>query len=1517
MSWSSRSSLTADSSSCVEQVGKLGSGTPNDDEFTYSYTWTLEDTVLPGRYSGTVQNDGNLTKTYSFTVRALKVSSSIEDSKLVVTVSKVRPSPPVITVSLTPDLGQEPEVNVLGTRSAASHNADGLTNSYTWTSKENVRPGRHGITVNNGKNLELKPFHDVLALLTLKTDFGIYGEGTKLLCTFSYNSVTDNGVKWFFDEEEIVGGNDYVLDSGGDTFTLTIKNMKHSNLGDYMCKYGTQTATYTLNDDVMQATLGMANTHGILGGETKLLCTMKAGSVGDGVIQWKKDGNTITDNDKYDMTIVDEDSSMLTITKTVKDDLAEYSCVSVDQTASYTLSNTDVEALVIEEDTDKDHKLVITMSEVKPGKPTVVVILDGLQTEIEGVLSEATPNADPFTDSYTWTSTHKAVPGSYRYTVGNGGHMSSGEKPYSIRAILTLVGTYGILDGETTLECMLEYGTVGESVTVEWEGGLTNEDHDISSAQGDTFTLTITDTQPRHIVEHSCTYGGQMAKYRLTNDKIQALQWEPIVDEGTFKVVIYKIRPDNPTVVVTSSAGSITGSLHDRVDNDDGLTTSYIWSPNVDTFPGTYECSVDNGQNLSEKRPFDLPATLTLVGSHGALLGKTTLMCTLRTGSVNDGTQVVWERAGVPLNDGEMYTILPAEGDTFTLTIKNTQPADLKEYTCKYDSQSATYSLMNTVIQALEVSDSVSVDNVLTITVHKVKPYPPTVQVMINNQPQAGTLSNGALNGDGFTYFYTWTLEEKVVPATYSYKVTNGEDLSVTDQVVIPASLTLFGSYGLFGKETTLRGTFEAGTVSDNSVTWSTPFLNNLSGDGNFEVSEADGEEFTLKIKNTQPSDLLEYTCEYRQQKATYALTHTVMQALLWDITHSGSTLIITLSSVKPSPGTVKVKIQGENVMGTLSDPTINNDGFTKSQTWTSSANAKPGTYDCNVTNGNALTEIRSYTVPATLKLNGTHGVLGGKTRLICTVEYGTVTTNGGSVKWLKNGAEIQNGGDYEMLGPYGEQFILIILDTQPTHFVDYTCRYKEQTSKYTLMHTVIQALLLSTEVNATSLSITIHKIKPPSPILFVKLDNMNVSGDISNGVLNEDGFTHSYTWVSSGNLFPGTYDYTASNGQDLTETGTVNIPECDVTHYGIDCENECECNMENTVDCDSVDGSCTCKTGWDGRLCQSDVNEYESNQITIKLKISIDLAIDDKKLDAKSKLENIFTDFYSSRVTGFREVIIHAIRPGSVYVVHTVVKSNTETARSDLSTALRDLFDGTSQLYYDGELAVVEEVTLTTNDGVNTQTVQLAPEVDLCSVFTSLKSCDEGYECYVSEVGARCRLKSQNDNTDLIIGLSVGIPLLLIALFLAVLCASYQKRLNRRREHVRNTPHYEPRAEGVKTIPVKLDADENSNGSFGVEDYPFGNTAHYGDMRRVTHWPSRDRVFNPHNNFRIQRPRLYKDEGSTHFYFIFHENLLAWQISVLPNQGDKGEDKFSCDGEIVFIARVSFHNHRETHTGV
>ena len=52
----------------------------------------------------------------------------------------------------------------------------------------------------------------------------------------------------------------------------------------------------------------------------------------------------------------------------------------------------------------------------------------------------------------------------------------------------------------------------------------------------------------------------------------------------------------------------------------------------------------------------------------------------------------------------------------------------------------------------------------------------------------------------------------------------------------------------------------------------------------------------------------------------------------------------------------------------------------------------------------------------------------------------------------------------------------------------------------------------------------------------------------------------------------------------------------CEDMHYGHGCANLCTCNTTNTALCDNVDGSCTCKAGWEGNTCNDDINECEAS---------------------------------------------------------------------------------------------------------------------------------------------------------------------------------------------------------------------------------------------------------------------------------------------------------------------------------
>ena len=51
-------------------------------------------------------------------------------------------------------------------------------------------------------------------------------------------------------------------------------------------------------------------------------------------------------------------------------------------------------------------------------------------------------------------------------------------------------------------------------------------------------------------------------------------------------------------------------------------------------------------------------------------------------------------------------------------------------------------------------------------------------------------------------------------------------------------------------------------------------------------------------------------------------------------------------------------------------------------------------------------------------------------------------------------------------------------------------------------------------------------------------------------------------------------------------------VTECQDGYYGQDCSTSCSCTAANTASCDHVTGTCSCKAGWEGSTCSSDVNE-------------------------------------------------------------------------------------------------------------------------------------------------------------------------------------------------------------------------------------------------------------------------------------------------------------------------------------
>jgi hypothetical protein len=61
-------------------------------------------------------------------------------------------------------------------------------------------------------------------------------------------------------------------------------------------------------------------------------------------------------------------------------------------------------------------------------------------------------------------------------------------------------------------------------------------------------------------------------------------------------------------------------------------------------------------------------------------------------------------------------------------------------------------------------------------------------------------------------------------------------------------------------------------------------------------------------------------------------------------------------------------------------------------------------------------------------------------------------------------------------------------------------------------------------------------------------------------------------------------------------------ISVCEQGSYGQNCENVCACVPSNTASCNSVDGTCTCKAGWEGTTCNLNINECTRNTFTCPL---------------------------------------------------------------------------------------------------------------------------------------------------------------------------------------------------------------------------------------------------------------------------------------------------------------------------
>ncbi|XP_025082446.1 uncharacterized protein LOC112557056 isoform X3 [Pomacea canaliculata] len=76
------------------------------------------------------------------------------------------------------------------------------------------------------------------------------------------------------------------------------------------------------------------------------------------------------------------------------------------------------------------------------------------------------------------------------------------------------------------------------------------------------------------------------------------------------------------------------------------------------------------------------------------------------------------------------------------------------------------------------------------------------------------------------------------------------------------------------------------------------------------------------------------------------------------------------------------------------------------------------------------------------------------------------------------------------------------------------------------------------------------------------------------------------------------TFYCSCSAGYLLNKDGRT-CRECPDNTYGTNCANECTCNRQNTQSCNKTTGACTCKGGWTGSTCDTDVNECTAGSVT------------------------------------------------------------------------------------------------------------------------------------------------------------------------------------------------------------------------------------------------------------------------------------------------------------------------------
>ncbi|XP_059143711.1 fibrillin-1-like [Physella acuta] len=275
----------------------------------------------------------------------------------------------------------------------------------------------------------------------------------------------------------------------------------------------------------------------------------------------------------------------------------------------------------------------------------------------------------------------------------------------------------------------------------------------------------------------------------------------------------------------------------------------------------------------------------------------------------------------------------------------------------------------------------------------------------------------------------------------------------------------------------------------------------------------------------------------------------------------------------------------------------------------------------------------------------------------------------------------------------------------------------------------------------------------------------------------------------------------------------TCQCEECPEGKWGQDCSHTCTCVAANTHLCDKTNGSCVCKTGWNGTRCDVDFDEckqtsdqcpvhsscinndggyscscnegYTKNpdNITCEELVAREITIVFNFDASKKNLEDINSNDYKEikvqvedallaklkRQSSFIfSITVKNMRKGSLIVdVDVILLKNTNTL-DVITLALQSIIvDG---ITLDGQLVYILQALV---DRSNVSILS-------CEARYKIIPCKENEECYLDYNLATCR-PVDKVNISLIVGLTIGLTLFVVAcIVIGVVVGKYSKKHKR-----------------------------------------------------------------------------------------------------------------------------------------